>query len=154
MCLSYIVDIPVTIYLPCLKKLSLINVLFSAPQAFCTLLSGCPLLEELVIENIIIEFDLVDIHLTHIYGFRGYPRLEINAPALGYLKLRNIPSVHISAQKLAYLTEADICIASFQVEQDDSYFFLLLNFVDSLYNVKYLKLSSGVMVSVTLYSTF
>ncbi|KAK6134332.1 hypothetical protein DH2020_011793 [Rehmannia glutinosa] len=101
--------------LPSLKKLHLYFVRYQVDEAIPHLLSGCPVLDELIIEGIV-DKDL----------------------------LQDGVSKHISAEMLTSLIEADIYFDYYKNDgESDDYFQSVVKFIDSLRNVKYLKLSSG-----------
>ncbi|KAK6145128.1 hypothetical protein DH2020_021948 [Rehmannia glutinosa] len=141
-----------TISLPSLKKLQ-----FQIDEALPHLLIGCPVLEELIIDDIYIIdvkldcfniFSLTLKRLTVNFPFDsvifcgiGF-KVKINAPALTYLNLQDSVSTHISAQMLTYLIEADILFGYCMAEGEDYYFKSMVKFIDSLCNMKCLKLSS------------
>ncbi|KAK6139549.1 hypothetical protein DH2020_026695 [Rehmannia glutinosa] len=129
------VDIPVNgkAYLPRLKKLQLYDVRFNGDETLSHLLSGCPVLEELIVigdpKPFSYNISSPTIKRLNVFLYQFYTRLEINAHALRYLKLHNCYFDDVSTQMLTSLTEADIrshCA---------------LGFVDGLNNVKCLKLS-------------
>ncbi|KAK6134611.1 hypothetical protein DH2020_031670 [Rehmannia glutinosa] len=151
------------ICLPSLKKLQLSSVQFGYDEGddLPRLLSGCPVLEELIIDKImeeeliscsissptikrlIINFqfarleDVCDESFSHDY------KLEINAPALRYLQVQDSLSEHFSGQMLTSLTEAEIGLNNYmEVADDYLYTTSVLNFVEGLCNVKRLKLWS------------
>ncbi|KAK6134497.1 hypothetical protein DH2020_031731 [Rehmannia glutinosa] len=151
------------VYLPCLKKLHLYDVQLDGDETLPHLLSGCPMLEEFIIENLM-DYDMVRVNISsptikrltvnfvdfsyfEIPGYRGHEnRLEINAPSLEYLQLRICLSDFVSAQMLTSLIEADIrLMKNYGVEQEQDYYHVL-NFLDSLCNVKCLKLSCAKVV--------
>ncbi|KAI3457471.1 hypothetical protein Pfo_014134 [Paulownia fortunei] len=138
--LHYCVGIPITdvVCLPSLKKLHLYSVQYDVDETLPHLLSGCPVLEELIIEGIVDE-DLVCCYISSPTIKRL--TVDFHAPALRYLQLQDCLSEHISARTLTSLIEADICFNNYKVEED--YFYIVINFFDSLCNVKFLKFSSG-----------
>ncbi|EYU33521.1 hypothetical protein MIMGU_mgv1a018685mg [Erythranthe guttata] len=98
--------------LPLLKKLHLIYVRFEADESLTHLISGCPVLRELSIK------------LSHAMAYCNVSsptikrlmldfksdgtRLEINTPAVKYLKISDSFSEHIKCGVLNSLTKADI----------------------------------------------
>ncbi|KAL3638524.1 hypothetical protein CASFOL_017895 [Castilleja foliolosa] len=155
--------------LPCLKKLHLRCDYEFDDEDLPRLLSACPVLEELTMERefgdalyfckiisptlkmLTFDFPFNPEEQIEDYDVYDY-KLEINAPALRYLHLLDCQSNCISAQMLTSLIDADICLDYYvEVEDDDSYLASVLKFVDSLYNVKSLKLSSGKTFSPRLF---
>ncbi|KAL8031803.1 hypothetical protein ABFS82_13G051700 [Erythranthe guttata] len=122
------------------------------------LLSGCPVLEELVVRlnvyfnpckissptikrltvELIFEFD--DPYFEDNY----YYRLEIDThtPALVYLQLIDCATQYLKFGALNSLLEADICINGYAVEAQDDLLYAryVVEFIDKLRNVKCLKI--------------
>ncbi|XP_012842067.1 PREDICTED: putative FBD-associated F-box protein At5g56440 [Erythranthe guttata] len=131
--------------LPLLKKLHLIYVRFEADESLTHLISGCPVLRELSIK------------LSHAMAYCNVSsptikrlmldfksdgtRLEINTPAVKYLKISDSFSEHIKCGVLNSLTKADINLINDENKPD--YFLYsrsLLELIDRFRNVKCLKL--------------
>ncbi|GFP96498.1 F-box/FBD/LRR-repeat protein at4g00160 [Phtheirospermum japonicum] len=104
------------------------------------LLSGCPVLEELIIDQSrcfnlgggIISSPT----LKRLTIYFPNSRVKINAPALRYLKVYFYMYQQISVSLMKSLIEAHICLGNF-AESDHR---CVLKFLDSLCNVKCLKL--------------
>ncbi|KAL7087701.1 hypothetical protein ACP275_13G084300 [Erythranthe tilingii] len=143
--------------LPCLKILHINSVIYKdGDETLVHLLSGCPVLEELVIglvtnENLVpcnissATLKRLTVHFTffsHVTLFyKHHHRVEINTPALEYIRLVDCLSEHIKCGPLTSLTEADVYLHNAYKKQDDSrYSQSVLDFVDRLSSVKYLKL--------------
>ncbi|KAL7087276.1 hypothetical protein ACP275_13G058000 [Erythranthe tilingii] len=141
------------LFLPHLKKLHLICAQYEANESLQHLLSGCPVLEELEIYLYVdyyhcrissptIKRLVIDLH------FRGeepdnidyYHRLEINTPALVYLKFVDYSGQHIKCGALTSLIEADIDICAKGEAKDFLYSQSALEFIDRLHGVKCLTL--------------
>ncbi|KAL3638383.1 hypothetical protein CASFOL_017754 [Castilleja foliolosa] len=141
------------IYLPNLKKLLLQEVDYEDEEALPNLLSGCPVLEELIVIGdllgrlnisspaikrlkVNIPFDSSD------FGHPGY-MVIINAPALIYLKVRGCSYEHISISSITTsLVEVDIRLNIYTVDADD-YFYTrchMLRFLNSIRSMKKLIL--------------
>ncbi|KAL8032014.1 hypothetical protein ABFX02_13G066300 [Erythranthe guttata] len=147
------------VFLPLLKKLHLFYV---HQNGYDTLLSGCPVLEELLIHSYIdyasfkissptIKRLLIDLHSagdessneSNFDYKRCYYKLEINTPALVYLYLADNSGQHIKCGPLNSLIEANI-EANIDVEgyiDDVVYARYLVEFIDRLRNAKFLKLN-------------
>ncbi|KAK6115834.1 hypothetical protein DH2020_008103 [Rehmannia glutinosa] len=159
--------------LPSLKKLHI----YGVENGLRRMLSGCPVLEELIIDQIDEDdLDFYDVIISsptitrlimisfQIYSDESYSReygVKINVPALRYLQVEGCLSKEISAQLTTSLTEANISfkkdneilredyfVDKTYNEMEEGYSSFELNFVDSLCNVKSLKLSSGKRFSV------
>ncbi|XP_012848707.1 PREDICTED: F-box/LRR-repeat protein At1g55660-like [Erythranthe guttata] len=133
--------------LPRLKKISLLGVELEADEALPHLLSGCPVLEELVMDSftylgscIISSPTMKRLTLNFGESSDKFNRLEINSPALGYLVFDHRLPVHMKSEPLTSLVEAYISL--FEDEEQDSFLYsqLLLEFINRLCNVKSLKL--------------
>ncbi|KAL3651739.1 hypothetical protein CASFOL_004741 [Castilleja foliolosa] len=136
--------------LPSLKYLFLCSIEYESDEALPHLLSGCPVLEEFIVEKIVgrdlycfyissptIKRLSINLHIDD----SEHGRLKINAPRLGYLFICNCSYDQISLSPMPYLTEAHIHINIFPFEVDDYvYTGAMLKFIDSLCNVKCLKL--------------
>ncbi|KAL6554260.1 hypothetical protein OROMI_019933 [Orobanche minor] len=155
--------------LPSLKKLHLCGVRFQVEEDIAHLLSGCPVLEHLVVDHVyIIKYGnlrifsptIVWLELNYMFEFflldnRNY-RLNVNAPALRYLKLHDFsddPNVssfkHISFSPMTSLIEADINVHTCSIDEDDYYSTRSgVEFFNFLSNVKCLKLSGPYPVKV------
>ncbi|KAK6134386.1 hypothetical protein DH2020_031875 [Rehmannia glutinosa] len=140
--------------LPSLKKLGFYSVRYQVDEALPHLLSCCPVLEELIIDGIV-DTDLfcydifsptikvLNVFLFyHRFGYDPNVEIKINAPALRYLQLRDYVCKQISAQMLTSLIQANIVCCCFHDGEHDYYFQSVVKFIDSLCNVKYLKLRS------------
>ncbi|GFP93548.1 F-box/FBD/LRR-repeat protein at5g56420 [Phtheirospermum japonicum] len=140
--------------LPSLVKLHLYSIEYAVNETLPLLLSGCPLLKELIIERIL-NHDLgcLDISSPTLkwlkvnfpfdgseFGYPGY-RVKINAPALRYLEVNDCSYELISISPNNSLVEANIWLNNYTLEVDYSvYTCCVLKFLDSLCNVKCLYL--------------
>ena len=121
--------------------LHLVRVKYANDVSFCWLLSGCPILQILVVKAIGLKskckFQIVVQTLKKLYiwiNCEAYV-LEINAPALKYLHFSGMLCSGILLENSFNLVEADINI----------YGQLPWDFIRQLYNVKSLHLSNGNM---------
>ncbi|EYU45037.1 hypothetical protein MIMGU_mgv1a007811mg [Erythranthe guttata] len=136
--------------LPHLTKLHLIYVHFEADESLIHLISGCPVLAELsiqlshgtvyrnisspTIKRLMLNFR------SHGNGGRS-DRLEINTPALEYLKISDSFSEHNKCGMLNSLVQADInLVTDHNIPDYVLYSRSLLEFIDRFCNVKRLKL--------------
>ncbi|KAL7129578.1 hypothetical protein ABFS83_13G077000 [Erythranthe nasuta] len=146
-------DVGIAVCLPRLKKLRLIHVDYEGDESLPHLISGCPVLEELLIHLFAGYYpfkiaSLTVIRLTINFHSDGeasdnheYDRLEIDTPALVYLRLIDCANQHIKSWALDSLTEADIHICNdFKPRDDFRYYRSVVDFIDRLHNVKCLKL--------------
>ncbi|KAL8031823.1 hypothetical protein ABFX02_13G053700 [Erythranthe guttata] len=136
--------------LPHLKKLHLIYVRFEADESLIHLISGCPVLAELSIN---LSHGTVYRNVTSptvkrlMLNFRSHgnggrsDRLEINTPALEYLKISDSFSEHNKCGVLNSLVQADINLINDENKPDYVlYSRSLLEFIDRFCNVTRLKL--------------
>ncbi|KAL7129588.1 hypothetical protein ABFS83_13G077900 [Erythranthe nasuta] len=149
-----------TVFLPRLKKLSLIHVRFDADESLPHLLSGCPVLEDLVVESLcLVYFNISSPTLKSLcfksdgYRFNNIDdRLAINTPALRYLKIDDCLSNHIETGPLTSLLEADIKLHNHKKKQNNLvYSRSALEFIDSLRNTKCLTLNLAFNAKVCMY---
>ncbi|KAK6118906.1 hypothetical protein DH2020_047359 [Rehmannia glutinosa] len=145
------------VYLPSLKKLGLYCVKYGTDEALPHLLSGCPVLEELIVDGIVDQnlgcFNISSLtikRLTIDFAVESYVfdnpdyRVKINAPALRYLKVYDCSYEHMLLSPLTSLIEAEIYLNTYSMEVDYSiYTRCMFKFLDSICNVKCLKLSSS-----------
>ncbi|KAL8032152.1 hypothetical protein ABFX02_13G076300 [Erythranthe guttata] len=138
--------------LPCLKILHITSVVHAGggDGTLAHFLSGCPVLEELVLglvtSEILISCNIsstslkrLDFHFTSLSHILKY--IEIDTPALEYLCVADCLSEHIESGALTSLTEADVSLYNTCKNQDRLlYSQSVLEFVGRLSNVKYLKL--------------
>ncbi|KAK6134284.1 hypothetical protein DH2020_031974 [Rehmannia glutinosa] len=148
--------------LPSLKKLGFYSVRYQVDEALPHLLSCCPVLEELIIDGIVDTdlfcYDIVSPTIKvlnvflfdHRFGYDPNVEIKINAPTLRYLQLRDYVCKQISAQMLTSLIQANIVCCCFHDGGHDYYFQSVVKFIDSLCNVKYLKLRSDMEVRGSL----
>ncbi|GFP96496.1 F-box/LRR-repeat protein at4g14103 [Phtheirospermum japonicum] len=125
------------IYLPSLKKLYLFSV--DSGVHLPRLLSGCPVLEELIIDQSLGDGYISSPTLKRLTIYFPYcsTAVKIYAPALRYLKVFDYMYEQISVSLMKSLIEADICLGTFS-ESDHS---CVLKLLDRLCNVKCLNLS-------------
>lgn len=120
-------DVPVDVWLPSLKTLHLISVKYETKDCHSRLLSGCPVLEELVLDKSLNSHSLrtfyvempslqrlsvVDVCEEPNYGLDGLHMTVINAPSLMYLNFvdyhddlclcENMPEVVVANVKVVY----------------------------------------------------
>ncbi|KAG8386308.1 hypothetical protein BUALT_Bualt03G0135500 [Buddleja alternifolia] len=108
--------------LPSLKKLHLHTVEYEVDKKLPHLISGCPVLEELIIEYIL-DDDIVCCNILsptlkwlkldfqyELCEYRHDYELQINTPALRYLHVEDHLSEHILAGIMNSLVEADISL--------------------------------------------
>ncbi|GFP90225.1 fbd-associated F-box protein at3g49020 [Phtheirospermum japonicum] len=132
--------------LPCLKSLNLYRIQYQVKKSLPHLLSGCPVLEELIVGGIADDdlncFKIASTTIKSLsldIGSGNVGNVKINAPALRYLEVEEYSSYeHIRLLPVSNLIEADIWLNNFVLEVDD------LNFLNSLSNVNRLKLSGRV----------
>ncbi|KAL8032158.1 hypothetical protein ABFX02_13G076700 [Erythranthe guttata] len=143
------------LFLPRLKKLHLIRLQYEAEESLPHLLSGCPMLEELTvclfvnsyprkISSPTIKRLAISLHLdgTASRNQLDYDRrLEIDTPALVYLKLFAFSIPYIKCGALTDLTEADIYIWDY-IKNGDRFLYSqsVVEFIGGLHNVKCLRL--------------
>lgn len=140
--------------LPRLKKLHLTSVLYGGDDSLPDLLSGCPVLEDLVI-GYIMDDDLVcckissptvkrlEVHFE-FYQLESYNhdyRVEINTPALEYLNMVDRIAEHIESGDLTSLVQASFAPSNnFEKGDDSLYCASVLEFISRLSNVESLTL--------------
>ncbi|KAL7087284.1 hypothetical protein ACP275_13G058700 [Erythranthe tilingii] len=135
--------------LPRLKKLHLFYPEFGDDESLTQLISGCPVLEELLIEEPFTDMSSCIISSPTIkrvtLNFDGtgnrFNILKMNTPALDYLEIADRLPLHFEFGQLTSLTEATINLFEYVVQED--YFLYsrsLLGFIDRLCIVKCLKL--------------
>ncbi|KAK6157403.1 hypothetical protein DH2020_011651 [Rehmannia glutinosa] len=161
--LYYIRDMPMigNISLPALKRLCLDSVFYDIDGSLLHLLSGCPVLEELIVKRIyanaacfyISSPTLNKLMLSSYFDNTGkFEReaytVKIDTPALSYLHVYSRTRYeYVSVGSLTSLIEADVDLeyVSPPIETDDLLSRSMLEFVGRLCNVKCLKLSIGWM---------
>ncbi|KAL7129577.1 hypothetical protein ABFS83_13G076900 [Erythranthe nasuta] len=145
-------DMECNVCLPCLKILHITSVVHAGvgDGTIAHFLSGCPVLEELVLGLITSELLIscnisstslkrLDFHFASLSHILKY--IEIDTPALEYLCVADCLSEHIESGALTSLTEADVSLYNACKNQDGLlYSQSVLEFVGRLSNVKYLKL--------------
>ncbi|GFQ06907.1 F-box/FBD/LRR-repeat protein at5g56420 [Phtheirospermum japonicum] len=139
---------------PSLKNLLLCSIEYEADETLPHLLSGCPMLEELVVESIL-DRDLgccyissptitrlsISIPFDNSGHYITYGRVKINAPGLRYLDVYDCSYDQISFLPMPSLIEADIHFDIYSLEVDYYiYTRCVLKFINSLCKVKCLKL--------------
>ncbi|GFQ06906.1 putative F-box/FBD/LRR-repeat protein at5g22670 [Phtheirospermum japonicum] len=136
--------------LPSLKYLLLCSIDYDSDEALPRLLSGCPVLEELIVERIVgRDLDCCYISSPTIKRLSisfpldnsGHGRVKINAPRLGYLGVYDCLYDQISLSPMPSLIEARIHFNIYALGVD--YYVYnrgVLKFIDSLCKVKCLKL--------------
>ncbi|KAK6132299.1 hypothetical protein DH2020_033923 [Rehmannia glutinosa] len=158
------VDIPVSfdVYLPALKKLAIGIVRYESAESFSRLLSGCPVLEELIMGSFVVRSSRMCFYVCSptlirltlypslklvAHGFyRNRYRVKIDTPALRYLHAYEPISEDFSAGALTSLMEADIVFLNeAPLAGDAIYSRNILEFLGRLCNVKCLKLSTTPM---------
>ncbi|KAL3651742.1 hypothetical protein CASFOL_004744 [Castilleja foliolosa] len=140
---------------PNLKRLLLCYIVYESNESLPHLLSGCPVLEELVVQNIMdrdlsccdissptikrlsISFPLDDSRCCYTYS-----KVRINAPGLRYIEVYDCSYDEITFFPMPSLIEADVHFDIYSLDVDHyAYTRCVLEFIDSLSNVKCLKLS-------------
>ncbi|KAL8032149.1 hypothetical protein ABFX02_13G076100 [Erythranthe guttata] len=146
-------DIGSAICLPHLKKLHLMYVGYEGEESLSHIVSGCPVLEELLVQ-LYVEYSSCRISSPTIkrlmvnylfegerYDNRDYNKMEIDTPAVVYLQLLDCTKQYIKCGALTSLTEADIEIFNSIKPQDGfPYSRSVVGFFDRLCNVECLKL--------------
>ncbi|KAL8032165.1 hypothetical protein ABFX02_13G077500 [Erythranthe guttata] len=150
--LNYFGIIPMScpVCLPRLKILHLICVQYEADEALPRLLASCPVLEELEIESCMDSFSSKISSPTIKRLTLSFPApdrsnncytLEINTPALVYLRLVAGVHDHIKSGALTSLTEADIHFYKVHKQRGFVRFRYVPEFINRLCSVKFLKLN-------------
>ncbi|KAL3651744.1 hypothetical protein CASFOL_004746 [Castilleja foliolosa] len=140
---------------PNLKRLLLCYIEYETKESLPHLLSGCPILEELVVENILdrdlsccyissptikrlsIRLPLDDCRCYYIYG-----KVKINAPGLRYIDVYDCLYNEITFLPMPSLIEADVHFDIYSLDVDYyAYTRLVLDFIDNLSKVRCLRLS-------------
>ncbi|KAK6157986.1 hypothetical protein DH2020_005300 [Rehmannia glutinosa] len=150
----------VIISLPSLKKLHLSSVKFgNSYRNLMHFLSGSPVLEELIIDGIV-DYDtcsyiicspsikrlMLNLQFDTYVSQSTADKVAIIAPSLRYFRLIDCLAGYIPGQRLSSLIEADVSFNNPKVVGEDySYTLSVLRRIDLLCNVKYLKLSSGMV---------
>ncbi|KAL6554252.1 hypothetical protein OROMI_019925 [Orobanche minor] len=151
-------DIPMTaaVYLPSLKKLYFHMGGYVSDESLPYLLSGCPVLEELLVGsdtplNVVVCSPTLTglvLKLEPDFDFENQAcyGVKLDTPALRYLLLCDTISEHFSARSLTSLTEADIFLGArigimSEVERTHFYARSVLEFVGNTCNIKCLRLS-------------
>ncbi|KAL9145919.1 hypothetical protein ABFS82_13G076400 [Erythranthe guttata] len=156
--------------LPRLKKLCLINVHYEGDESLPHLLSGCPVLEELeiylfihschckisspTIKRLVINLRFDGKAFKYLENKNN--RVEINTPALVYLRLVDCAVQYLKCGALTVLTEANIDIRNNRHPEDYVlYSRSVVEFIDKLHNVSCLKLNlSRCVITDTVFSTW
>ncbi|KAL8032132.1 hypothetical protein ABFX02_13G074700 [Erythranthe guttata] len=150
-CCGEFPNIGSAVSLPLLKKLRLIFI--RGHEFLPHLLSGCPVLEELVLylsfeyRSFTISSPTIKKLLIDIYSeirkdpdemyYTGYS-LEIDTPAIVYLQLFDSANYHIKFGSVASLTEASVYIQDYR--NDFLYSRSVVEFIERLRNVRCLNL--------------
>ncbi|KAL7087285.1 hypothetical protein ACP275_13G058800 [Erythranthe tilingii] len=135
--------------LPRLKKLHLLYPYFEDDESLTELISGCPVIEELILDEpstvmsscIISSPTIKRVTLNFEGTGNRFNILKMNTPALDYLEIADRLPLHVEFGQLTSLIEANINIFEDVVQED--YFLYsrsLLGFIDRLCIVKCLKL--------------
>ncbi|KAK6134495.1 hypothetical protein DH2020_031729 [Rehmannia glutinosa] len=148
--------------LPALKRLHLEKVQYESTKSLPYMLSGCPVIEELIIDRCVDEPDIVCCRISsptvkslvlnsnfeYVAGSFGdpYSIIKIDTPALRYLQVQDSTSDYFLAGSLTSLIQADVVFGNVApTDGDILYSRSVLEFVGRLCNVKCLKLSTGWM---------
>ncbi|KAL8032138.1 hypothetical protein ABFX02_13G075300 [Erythranthe guttata] len=140
----------------CLPSLKILHLQFYHEyETLPHLLSGCPVLEDLLlqlyfnycsckissptIKSLRINFHYDDCNEDEDEGEDIYDRLEIDTPALVYLELVDSPNHHIKCGPLTSLLRADISFRDY-VGRGSLHSRSLVEFIDRLHNIQFLKL--------------
>ncbi|KAK6160411.1 hypothetical protein DH2020_003792 [Rehmannia glutinosa] len=154
-------DIPMTVCLLALKKLRLHSLKYVSDESLPRMLSGCPVLEELIVDEFVDHPNMSCccissptlkslVLMSHFYllffGSDNPYRVKIDTPALRYLQLHDFISQDFSVGSLTSLIEADV-IFDYDAPADGEVLHSrsVLEFVGRLCNVKCLKLSTSWM---------
>ncbi|KAL7087305.1 hypothetical protein ACP275_13G060400 [Erythranthe tilingii] len=135
--------------LPRLKKLHLFYPEFGDDESLTQLISGCPVIDELILDKPSTDISSCFISSPTIkrvtLNFEGtgnrFNILKMNTPALDYLEIADRLPEHFEFGQLTSLIEANINLFEDVVQED--YFLYsrsLLGFIDRFCNVKCLKL--------------
>ncbi|KAL3626597.1 hypothetical protein CASFOL_030146 [Castilleja foliolosa] len=147
------------VHLPCLKWLHLGCIHFQVDEDLPRLLSGCPVLEELILDRVSFAekksgcFNVSSSSLKRLtvimVGRVFYHdlldpdcRVEINAPALIYLKV-SLASKSISVSPMTSLVEANINMKYRAMDNEDDYYTTMVKFLHCLGHVNCLTLSGS-----------
>ncbi|EYU41153.1 hypothetical protein MIMGU_mgv1a026190mg [Erythranthe guttata] len=149
--------------LPRLKKLHLFYPYFGSDASLPKIISGCPVIDELILDEpstvmsscIISSPTIKRVTLNFEGTGNRFNVLKMNTPALDYLEIADRLPVHFEFGQLTSLIEANINIFEDVVQED--YFLYsrsLLGFIDLFCNVKCLKLDLLFRKVVCFHSTF
>ncbi|EYU44905.1 hypothetical protein MIMGU_mgv1a018102mg, partial [Erythranthe guttata] len=144
------------VYLPCLKKLHLMRVGFEADESLWNLISGCPVLEDLLIK-LYVDFRSCKVSSPTVKKARGrssdnvtiLTKQEVTTPwrYFVYLQLFHESAHRIETGPLTFLIEAYICIynciGSPEYSHYSIFFRSVAELISGLHNVKCLKLDSS-----------
>ncbi|KAL3626593.1 hypothetical protein CASFOL_030142 [Castilleja foliolosa] len=146
------------VHLPCLKWLHLGRLQFQVDEDLPGLLSGCPVLEELILNSVSFAekksgcFNVSSSSLKRLTVNRvgriydsdhGLDcSVEINAPALIYLNA-SLASRSISVSPMTSLVEANIDIYRRAMNHEDDNYISMVKFLDCLCHVKCLTLGGS-----------
>ncbi|KAA8523888.1 hypothetical protein F0562_010311 [Nyssa sinensis] len=144
---------------PNLKILHLKWVKYVNDDSVRKLFPSCPVLEDLLIwrcnDDNVITFSIFASALKRLIIDSGsqdsldYNKLEINAPALEYLNLRDGRSDYFSFQNLSSLVEAHLVVHHGGGRLVNHYGFIIFHLLHRLSNVKFLFLSVDDMKPLT-----
>ncbi|GKB77684.1 F-box/RNI-like/FBD-like domains-containing protein [Tanacetum coccineum] len=113
----FVLDVPeYEVLFPCLKKISLVSLMYSGDHSLTNLVSGCPVLDELSVER---NFDrmvtfkvssvsLKRLRITFTKFSSGDYKVAVDAPNLEYLYVYDNMTNHYSFTNSLSLIEADI----------------------------------------------
>ncbi|KAL1195212.1 putative FBD-associated F-box protein [Cardamine amara subsp. amara] len=145
-------DVPTDVCLPSLKSLHLLRVEYKTDECHRKLLSGCPVLEELVVDKsensymknfYVVMSSLERLSILDTWGYEkdGFvPKVVINAPSLKYLKIIDLTGNHLYclSENMPDLAEANVNIIHESLEM----------LMGSLTSVKRLSLCLAVSASM------
>lgn len=143
--------------LPSLKWIRFEDVEFENDETLPNLISSCLLLTDLDIDGYggMLRCNISSPSLRHI-DLRDRPKnlrtsflerkLVLDTPALRCLNIKDGLSQHISAGTLCLVFKADVDLQNYELKEDITYAHAVFAFVERLFNVNSLKLSSNTVM--------
>ncbi|XVE80153.1 hypothetical protein DITRI_Ditri14bG0116600 [Diplodiscus trichospermus] len=112
-------DVPATVYLPCLKVLHLVWIKFTNDESLSRLFSACPVLQELLLQKFdsdnALKFNISIPTLKSLSlsfsGWHGKHKLKINTPVLEYLVLQDNLCLEYEFDDISSLLEANVTVS-------------------------------------------
>ncbi|XVF70322.1 hypothetical protein PTKIN_Ptkin11bG0152500 [Pterospermum kingtungense] len=144
--------VPGTVSLPSLKVLHLVWIKLTDDESASRLFSGCPVLQELLLQEIHgdnalnLNISIPSLKRLSLMFFAGYiQKLKMNAPILEYLILKdNQVSLEYDVEDVSSLLEAQVTVSSLANTH--------LSLVRALYNAKFLSFNWDWYSIKTLYN--